>query len=93
MIMDMLCCGYESRFDVIICNQLYWNYHDFFGLGDLLSFSVPGGTEKIPVLFPGGVGTQADTMGRAIFPGGGGVGGREFFGKMKNCIISVKKLP
>ena len=37
--------GCESRFDAIISNQPYWNYHDFLSAcGDLLSFSVPGGT-------------------------------------------------
>ena len=59
---------YESRFDEIISNQPYWNYHDiwyFVCLGDLLSFSVPGGDRKnlwVVVCKEGAVSTQADTM-------------------------------
>ena len=34
--------GYESRFDVIMSNQQYWNYDGILSAwGDLLSFSVP----------------------------------------------------
>ena len=39
---------YESRFDLIISNQPYWNFHGFlFSWWDLLGFPVPWGTEKL----------------------------------------------
>ena len=47
--------GYESKFDAIISNKPYWNYHDFWTLRGFVKFFSAWRDIKIGLLFARGI--------------------------------------